>query len=287
MIHYALAGLARMLASLGREADCRSAAATAMQEAREVGSKSTFTRVEAALGLLELGAGRTADAARHLRRAEALARSHGIGEPTVVPFAADLVEALHRAGRPDEAREVLDELEQQAADGGRLWTRAVTARLRGLVAEDGEFEPHFEEALRLHNRLPAPFECARTNLALGERLRRSGMRARGRMPLRAALEEFERLGAAAWVVRARAELRATGETGPSPRGAGIHQLTPQELQVVLAIASGSTNREAAAALFFEPKTIEYHLGNVYSKLQIRSRTQLVRLIADEMPRAAT
>jgi len=109
---------------------------------------------------------------------------------------------------------------------------------------------------------------------------------RGREQLRVALEEFERLGAAPWAARARAELRAAGESGTPRRANGIQQLTPQELQVALAVAGGSTNREVAASLFLSPKTIEFHLGNIYSKLEIRSRTQLVSLVDREAPQGA-
>jgi DNA-binding CsgD family transcriptional regulator len=283
ILSYAGACLAWTLAGLGREAECRAVAKAALDAAAEVGSESALTRVEAALGLLELGAGRAADAARHLRHAHALAQAHGIGEPTVVPFVADLVEALLRAGRAEEAEEVLGQLEDRARDSPRLWTRAVAARTRGLLAPEGAYEAHFNVALGFHDRLPARFERARTNLAYGERLRRSGLRVRGREQLRAALEEFEGLGAAAWAARARAELRATGEVGTPRRADGIQQLTPQELQVALAVAGGLTNREVAAALFLSPKTIEFHLGKVYWKLEIRSRTQLVRLVAREVP----
>ncbi len=286
ILSYALACLAWTLAGLGRDAECRAVAKAAVDAAAEVGSESALTRVEAALGLLELGAGRAADAVRHLRHAQDLAERHGIGEPTVVPFAADLVEALLRSGHAQEAEEVLGQLEDRARDSSRSWTKAVASRSRGLLAPEGAYEAHFNEALDLHDRQPARFERARTNLAYGERLRRSGLRVRGRAQLRVALEEFERIGAASWATRARAELRATGELGTPRRAAGIQQLTSQELQVALAVAGGSTNREVAAALFLSPKTIEFHLGHVYSKLDIRSRTQLTRLIAREIPEDA-
>jgi hypothetical protein len=99
-----------------------------------------------------------------------------------------------------------------------------------------------------------PFEQARTQLVLGERLRRAGERAGARVPLRAALETFDRLGARAWAARAGGELRAAGETVPVRRAEpAAERLTPHELQVALLVAQGMTNREAAAALSSRPR----------------------------------
>ena len=121
-------------------------------------------------------------------------------------------------------------------------------------------------------------------LALGERLRRAKQRAEAREPLTQALDEFERLGAKPWAERARAELRATGGSAGARRAtAAADQLTPHELQIAVLVAQGMTNREAAAALFLSPKTIEYHLGQIYRKLDVRGRSQLARLMAMELP----
>ena len=101
-----------------------------------------------------------------------------------------------------------------------------------------------------------------------------------------ALDTFERLGARPWAERCRAELTATG--GPSgPRADRPHadELTPQELKIALLVAQGLTNREVAASLFLSPKTIEHHLSAIYRKLGIRSRTELVRHLADGEPDA--
>ena len=129
-----------------------------------------------------------------------------------------------------------------------------------------------------------PFERARTLLALGERLRRAKQRAEAREPLTAALDAFERLGARPWAERARTELRATGgQAGGRRAQAAAEQLTPHELQIAVLVSQGMTNREAAAALFLSPKTIEYHLGQIYRKLDVRGRAQLARLMAMELP----
>jgi DNA-binding NarL/FixJ family response regulator len=89
---------------------------------------------------------------------------------------------------------------------------------------------------------------------------------------------FERSGAEPWAAQARAELRANGET-PSRDGAGgLRSLTAQEHQVTFVVAQGLTNREAAAALFVSPKTVEFHLCNAYRKLGVRSRGELIRRV---------
>ena len=126
--------------------------------------------------------------------------------------------------------------------------------------------------------MPTPFERARTELAWGERLRRSGRRTEARERLNRALRIFDRLGAAPWAERARGELRASGQSVLTPEQRAEDALTPQELQVAAIVAGGATNREAAAALFLSVKTIEFHLRHVYRKLGIRSRTELARVV---------
>jgi len=163
----------------------------------------------------------------------------------------------------------------------RSWALAGAARCRGLLATEEQFEADFQRALELHEQTPTPFERARTELCLGERLRRARQRVDAREPLRSALETFERLGAAPWAERARAELAASGETSRRRDPYAAEQLTAQELQVALVVARGATNREAGAALFLSPKTIETHLSRVYRKLHVRSRTELAHLLASE------
>jgi DNA-binding CsgD family transcriptional regulator len=98
---------------------------------------------------------------------------------------------------------------------------------------------------------------------------------RAREQLRAAIDAFDRLGAEPWSEMARAELAATGETARRRDPVTLNELTPQELQIALRVAGGLTTRETAAALFLSPKTIEYHLRNIYRKLAIGSRGELV------------
>ena len=130
---------------------------------------------------------------------------------------------------------------------------------------------------------PDRFETARTRLAYGERLRRTRRRVLAREQLRNALDTFERLGARLWAERARAELAATGTTLRRRDATAPEALTPQELQIALLLTGGKTTREAAAALFLSPKTVEYHLRHVYEKLGLHSRDELARALADQAP----
>jgi DNA-binding CsgD family transcriptional regulator len=196
----------------------------------------------------------------------------------VILWPPDLVEAYVRLGRGADAEAVLEPFERAARHSGSRWAAATAARCRGLLAPEDGFEEPFAAALEYDD---MPFEAARTRLALGERLRRAGRRVDARVALREALVTFARLGAQPWAQRARTELRASGERVRRGSPTAAEQLTPQELQVALEIARGSTNREAAAALFLSPKTIEFHLRNIYRKLGLRSRTELVRAMLSD------
>jgi DNA-binding NarL/FixJ family response regulator len=110
-------------------------------------------------------------------------------------------------------------------------------------------------------------------LVYGEALRRARMRTTSRIHLRAALAGFEQLGATRWAERARAELRATGETTQS-REIGWDKLTVQELQIAQLAARGASNPEIAGQLFLSRRTIEYHLHKVFTKLGLASRAEL-------------
>ena len=278
-LSFALAGLARIEAAQGRADDCRLHVREAL-DLGEGGAGAVVVYAAAAHGLLELGQGRVEEAIPPLTRVADQVRAHGLLQPTVLQWAPDLIEALARAGRREEALALLSEFEAAADSSLSRWALGAAARCRGLLA-DGSFEDDFARAIELHEGLGAPFEVARSQLCLGERLRRNRQRKESRTVLRSAIEQFERLGATPWAERANAELRASGETMQPGAVIATHELTPQELQVALAVAHGATNKEAGAALFLSPKTIEAHLGRVYRKLGIRSRTELAALLARE------
>lgn len=271
--------LAYVEAGQGRENDCRRHVALAREAADAMGLGSILSYAAHVLGLLELGLQRADEAIVHFHVVAELTRVQGLVEPAVIPWQADLVEAYIKTKRLEEAKAALHVLDQQAQRTERAWALAAASRCRGMLADDDHFDQHFTDALRWHDRKPTYFERARTELSLGERLRRARRRGDARIPLRAALNTFERLGATPWAERARAELRASGENRAPNGTTDIQQLTSQELQVAVIIAEGATNRDAAAALFLSPKTVEFHLGNVYRKLGIHSRSELARLVA--------
>ncbi len=186
------------------------------------------------------------------------------------------VEASVRAGQRDRAAPWLASFADWSSATGSLANLALLARMRALLAPAETVETHarFEEALDLHGRSERPFDRARTELLYGESLRRTRERRQAREHLRLALELFGRLGARPWAERARAELRASGETPRLREPGTAERLTPQELQVARFVAAGCTSREAAARLFLSPRTIDAHLRSIYAKLGIASRSDL-------------
>jgi DNA-binding CsgD family transcriptional regulator len=202
----------------------------------------------------------------------------GTGHSFVALWALpDLVEAAVRAGRPDIAERAATRFAGYAPEGAPDWELALVARCRALITRPaGTKERLLSEAMTLHARDPQPFSRARTQLLLGEHLRRERRRVEARPLLRAATETFERLGAAPWENRARAELRATGETARKREPSTLTQLTPQQLQIVRLVAEGATNKDVAAQLFLSPRTVDHHLRNVFAKLGISSRAELIR-----------
>ncbi|WP_167532757.1 helix-turn-helix transcriptional regulator [Streptomyces alboniger] len=274
-----LAALARTEAALHREADCRRHAAQAMEWAASTELPMDAARARGALGLLELGLGRFEEAVHRLEEVRAFSRTHGRGDGLYLTWAADLADAYVHLHMTAEAREVLDVLEHEAGRGHRPVTAGAAARCRGLLEPDSA-EHHMRRSLALLAERPVPFERGRTEFAWGEQLRRQGRRSEARRLLERALATFERLGATGWAARVAAELHAAGGTEVRPERAPLERLTPQEMQVALVVGRGLTNHEVAERLFLSVKTVEFHLSNIYRKLDgVHRRAQLVRLLA--------
>lgn len=272
-----LAGLARLDARAGRIEACQ-AHCTRAQElcaARDIHVGSVW--VAHARGDLELSLGHPHVAAERFAELVALLEDLALSDVDLAP-GPELADALVRLGRDDEAAAAARDYRARAERKGQPWARARAHRAMGLTAAEGEFDGWFDSALSWHAQTLDRFEVARTRLAYGERLRRSGRRIDARVQLREAFDAFSELGAALWCGRAAAELSATGEHVRAAGDRAIAALTPQELQVALLLADGRTTREAAAALFLSPKTVEYHLRKVYTKLGIGSRAELAAVL---------
>jgi DNA-binding CsgD family transcriptional regulator len=282
-IAFNLAYLAWLAAVEGRESEAREHVARADDVAqRGLGYLFLRGRLQATLGLLELGLARPLAAIEKLRPVADLAERHGVREPSFLPYAPDLIEAYVRAGEREAAARELAKLAELAGALDRRWALAAVARLQGLLGQDGDLDEHFGAALELHEQgAGSAFDRARTELLYGGRLRRAKRRVDAREHLRSAVELFDGLGAAPWSEQARRELRASGESIPRRDPTAPEKLTPQELQIALQVAEGKTNRDVAAALFLSPKTVEFHLTRVYRKLNIHSRAELVRLFSSE------
>jgi DNA-binding CsgD family transcriptional regulator len=260
----------------GRIDEARAGAARDLAEAEAMGIRISISGSAWILGFLELSLGDPGAALVHLRRSYEL-RSAFMLEPAQRLELGDFLEALIGTGELDEAGEVIAAWEERAQRLDRAAALAIVARSRGLLlAAQGEPESafaSFEAALRNHTRAEDPFQHARTLLALGVTQRRAKQRGAARETLEEALTVFERLGAALWADKARAELGRIGGRAPS-RG----DLTESERRIAELVAEGHTNREVAAALFVTVHTVEGALTRVYRKLGVRSRGELaVRL----------
>ena len=270
-----MVALARIEALLGLEADCRAHAASAVEAADRLGLTAMQDYASGSLGMLELSLGRPDRAVAHLETCSLFESECGVGLPNVVLWNGDLIEAYVRLDRRDDATRELAHLEAQAAATGIRWAAALAARCRGLLAPDNRYPSMFARAIELHGDQD-PYELGRTQLCFGRRLRHSRRRAEARVALGEAAELFDALGAVQWAEQARTEIRASGGTPSATRIGPTGSLTPQELHVALTVAAGATNKETAAALFISPKTVEFHLGHIYRKLGLRSRSELAR-----------
>jgi DNA-binding CsgD family transcriptional regulator len=265
-----LSVLARVEAGMGRP-ECCEHAREAERAALEIDACQQAAHARAACGLFWLGEGEFGRAVDELGQALELAGDAPLLRVQIIP---DLVEASMRAGRSQGLGELIEELNAYALSSGRHSTLALAARCRGLVDQD-EAAKHFSHALKHHQDGTPVFDRARTELCLGELLRRQRRRGEARRRLASARDVLVRLGAVPWIRRAEADLLLAGGATPTRGPSAAEHLTPQELQVSLAAARGLSNAEVAADLFLSVKTVEFHLSNAYRKLGVRSRTQLV------------
>jgi DNA-binding CsgD family transcriptional regulator len=256
-----------MAAWRGNEAECLQLIEAGKREAVPRGEGMGLGVLEWTSALLYNGLGRYAEALAAARRA--------CEHDDVVIFAwalAELIEAGVRSGETEAAAAALDRLSVRTQASGTEWALGIEAGSRALLSDDPE--PHHRVAVERLARSRGVVHLARARLLYGEWLRRENRRVDAREQLRAAYDVFSRIGAEAFAERAKRELTATGETVRKLTVDTRDVLTPQEAQIARMASERQTNPEIGAKLFISPRTVEYHLKKVFTKLDIGSRKEL-------------
>jgi DNA-binding CsgD family transcriptional regulator len=248
----------------------------ALDDAKARGEESSIAYGEFAAALLYNGT-RRSDLA--LAAAERSNQHHAQGGYNFAQ--PELIEAAARTGDREGAEAALERLRAGTQAGATDWGLGVEARVSALLTDDEGAEPLYRTAIEHLGRTSIRTDVARAELLYGEWLRRQGRRVEAREHLRSAHATFTDIGASIFVDRAAAELLATGERARRRTAATRSELTPQETHVAGLAREGLSNPEIGARLFISPKTVEYHLHKVFTKLAISSRNELQRVLPSE------
>jgi DNA-binding CsgD family transcriptional regulator len=193
----------------------------------------------------------------------------------------ELVEAAVRSGEHEVAAAALERLRATTGASATDWALGIEARCHALVLADGNdpaAEARYTESIHRLGQTRMAVHLARSRLLYGEWLRREKRRIDARAQLRAAFEMFTRMGANSFASRAERELAATGERVRKRELQPVLELTPQEAQIARLASEGQSNPEIAAQLFLSPRTVEYHLHKIFTKLDVTARGQLARAL---------
>lgn len=272
--------VATVAALRGDAETCRAEGEQALALAARRGLLPVWETATFALAELELGRGEYEAALTRLTPLAADPATSSRSPLSCYAAVPPLAHAAGHSGQPAVARGAVERLERWAAATGAAWARPMALRCRGLLAGGEDAGGLFERSLALEGGVSSAGTRARTQLALGEALRRGGRRGDARVHLRAAMSTLEGLGITLWAERARDELRATGESIRRRDPGATATLTPQERRIARFVSEGASNKEVASQLFLSPKTVEYHLGKVFQKLGVGSRSDLVALGAE-------
>jgi DNA-binding CsgD family transcriptional regulator len=266
---------AMMLAAWrGQEVQARALIKTTSDEAAANGLGVLAGFAAYAKAVLNNGLGRY-DTACRAARSEMEREPVGHG-PLVV---SELAEAAARTGDRALLGATLEWQSERARLTPTEWALGIEARLRALLSGGEAADNCYRESIERLGRTRIRAELARSHLLYGEWLRRERRRGEARTQLRTAQDMFEGMGMLAFADRARRELWATGETARKRSLADPGKLTPQELQIAKLARDGLTNPEIGTRLFISARTVEYHLGKVFTKLGITSRAQLDRALS--------
>ncbi|HUE25557.1 MAG TPA: AAA family ATPase [Solirubrobacteraceae bacterium] len=237
--------------------------------ARERGEGSAITAADYSAAVLHNGLG------QYELALEAAEKAAATDELVTSSWALyELIEAASRSGQHAAASRALDRLADRTRASGTAWAKGTEARSRALVEEGEAAEQLYREAIEWLGHTRMASYLARARLTYGEWLRREGRRVEAREQLRDAYGTFSSMGAAGFADRTQRELQATGEKVRKRQADARDELTPQQLRVAALARDGRTNSEIAAELYLSPRTVEWHLRQVFTKLGIRSRIQL-------------
>jgi DNA-binding CsgD family transcriptional regulator len=269
---YALMQRATIRAIRGEAADARSDASQALSISEGMGWPHGINQSRHARALIELTEGDAVAAAATLEPALTFVEQVGVYEWPIAMAVPDAIEALVATGGLDRAARLTESLGELGRRYDRPWALALSGRCRALIeAAAGELDRaqgSAEQALVEHERLPMPFERARTLLVLGRIQRRRGERRAARESLALAIEIFDELGARPWAEHGRSELARIGvRRAPA-------ELTENEALAARLAAGGLSNREIAAKMFVSRRTVEANLARAYRKLGVRTRAEL-------------
>jgi DNA-binding CsgD family transcriptional regulator len=266
---------AMYLAALrGHQAEAIPLVQAALAEAEAGGHGAAVAAAHWVTAIVHNGLGRYADAltaAGHATRDVYLFVSNR-AQP-------ELIEAASRSGNIRLAPAALERLTEWTQAGGTDFGLGIEARCRALVSQGQAAEGCYREAIERLGRTRLRPDLARAHLLYGEWLRRENRRTDAREQLRTGYEMLDAMGMAAFAERARRELRATGEAVRAHTMETATTLTAQEAYIARLARDGRTNPEIGAQLFLSARTVEWHLGNVFTKLGIASRRDLQAALA--------
>jgi DNA-binding CsgD family transcriptional regulator len=261
-------------ALMGNENEASVLINATIQYAPERGEGIGVSAAELAKAVLNNGLRRYTDALAAAKRA-----SEHTSEMLFSNWAlVELVEAAARSGMHKEAGDAYRQLTRVTRPSGTDWGLGIEARSHALVVDDEDAENLFRESIERLRKTRVRSELARAHLLYGEWLRRQRRRGEARSQLRTAHELLEAMGMEAFAERARRELQATGTTTRKRKVAKQSPLTPQEAQIATLAREGLSNPEIGLRLFISARTVEYHLGKVFQKLGIATRSQLEHVL---------
>jgi DNA-binding CsgD family transcriptional regulator len=261
----------------GRTAEASEQIDPVLEEEAPEGKGLRLTAARWATSVLYNALGRYDDALAAAEQASEYLEGLGVSAWGLV----ELIEAAVRGGKLQRAADALERLSQATLPSGTEWGLGIEARSRALLSDDEAAEDLYREAIERLGRTRVRVDLARAHLLYGEWLRRERRRLDAREQLRTAREMFAAMGAEGFAERAERELLATGETARKRSSDTAGALTAQEAQVARLAREGLSNPEIGARLFISPRTVQYHLGKVFGKLEISSRSQLERVLPAE------